>query len=473
MATIFLIPLFIVIASSVFFVAAWLTTLIFPKVRDWSSLWAACVLVPLFIPSAGLALAAFAPAAMTDMTTSLVLHDDLPGLQALVGIGVALQSQAPVMDWSTIGMLALAVYGFGAALHLVRLVAGRWRVASIALAAKPAGHFSGIPVFKSLAAHTPFAWTPMARRNRSKIVFPATYFETFTTSQLVHIAEHECQHILRRDDEVGMILRVAKALLWGLPFTHAAFARWVQACEVQCDAAVLSDKPNEMRSTYAQTILQALHITANRVMQYPAASFSTHRLRNEKMRIRHIMAGTAPTFKHTRDRLALLGVAACLTLAGGAGFASLANADPAGAVKSDAGQVTFGAMVTGRFTAPYGKSFDPFRDGTTRVHKGIDIAGPSGTPILAPADGVILAATDIYDGKPAYGKVVVIETASDTQTMFAHLNDYSVSVGQAVKKGDLIAEIGNTGKSTGPHVHIETHVGGERVDPASVWTITE
>ncbi|PHS28772.1 MAG: hypothetical protein COA84_00880 [Robiginitomaculum sp.] len=130
-------------------------------------------------------------------------------------------------------------------------------------------------------------------------------------------------------------------------------------------------------------------------------------------------------------------------------------------------------MVSGHISAPYGKSYDPFKTGKAKKHNGIDIAAPQGTPIYAPSNGVIVAATDIYDGKPAYGKVLVFQSSSKTQTLFAHLDSYEVQQGQRVQKGMRIAAVGNTGKSTGPHVHIETFKAGERVDPLNVWPVQQ
>lgn len=187
------------------------------------------------------------------------------------------------------------------------------------------------------------------------------------------------------------------------------------------------------------------------------------------MRITNIMSGNAPVIKRARSQVSLVFAAVSVSVASGVGFASVANADPVGVSAGDVKNVTLESIVAGRLTAPFGKTFDPFRDGSTRVHLGVDIGAPIGTKITAPADGIIVEATDLYDGKPNYGKVVVIATANSTQTLFSHLNAYSVTTGQQVRKGDVIAEVGTTGKSTGPHVHIETHVSGERVDPLSVW----
>ncbi len=473
MSLLLLVALCIVLTSAMFFTVAWSVGRIFPSTRDWPFLWALCVGAPLAVPFVGLGLTMLAPAAITEVAGLMALHDALPALDPILLNPVDSRVQVPVIDWSLVGKVAALAYGLGVLLSLIRLISGRHRVAQIARGSVNVDRIDGVQVYISDSATVPFAWTPFGRPKQSRIVIPKSYLETFSTEQLAQIARHEKQHIQRRDDETGLVLRIALATLWAVPSARAAFANWVQACEVQCDAAILSGTSQEMRSTYAKTILQALHITANRVVQYPAASFSTHRLRNEKMRIRHIMAGTVPAFKRSRDRLVAVGAATCIAVGGGVGFASFASADPGHGTKGDKGTVTVGSMVTGRLTAPFGKTFDPFRDGTTRVHHGIDIAAPTGTPILAPADGVVVAATDLYDNKPAYGKVVVIETGSNTLTLFSHLDSYSVSTGDRIKKGDQIAAVGNTGKSTGPHVHIETRKDGTRVDPATVWTVSK
>ena len=187
------------------------------------------------------------------------------------------------------------------------------------------------------------------------------------------------------------------------------------------------------------------------------------------MRIAHIMAGTSPAFKRGRDRLALSALAACVTVAGTLSMAATAQADMPTA--KAANSVT-SSIVTGRLTAPFGKTFDPFKDGSTRTHWGVDIAAPFGTPIYAPATGTVLAATDLYDGKPAYGTVVVLQTDNGVRTLFSHLQGYTVEAGQRVAQGQQIATVGSSGKSTGPHVHIETYRGDTRVDPMTVWDLS-
>jgi murein DD-endopeptidase MepM/ murein hydrolase activator NlpD len=96
------------------------------------------------------------------------------------------------------------------------------------------------------------------------------------------------------------------------------------------------------------------------------------------------------------------------------------------------------------------------------LHAGIDIANAIGTPILAASDGVVISAGP-YAG---YGNMVKLRHADGTVTLYGHLSSIGVDVGQRVWAGDQIAKMGNTGNSTGPHLHFEVHVNGtDRVDP--------
>ncbi len=100
-----------------------------------------------------------------------------------------------------------------------------------------------------------------------------------------------------------------------------------------------------------------------------------------------------------------------------------------------------------------------------RMHSGLDIAGPTGTPILAAADGVVIT-SEWHDG--GYGNLVEIEHPDGSITLYAHNSQNRVSVGEVVKKGQLIAFMGSTGYSTGPHLHFEVHLPGQgAVNPSA------
>ncbi|BBC23346.1 peptidase M23 [Pseudanabaena sp. ABRG5-3] len=101
--------------------------------------------------------------------------------------------------------------------------------------------------------------------------------------------------------------------------------------------------------------------------------------------------------------------------------------------------------------------------GEKRLHKGVDFAAPTGTPIFAAADGVV---TDAGWTDGGYGNIVELRHEDGSVTLYAHTNRVYVSKGQVVNKGQAIAEVGTTGRSTGPHLHFEVQPDGKNaVDP--------
>lgn len=107
-----------------------------------------------------------------------------------------------------------------------------------------------------------------------------------------------------------------------------------------------------------------------------------------------------------------------------------------------------------RFTSGYGMRWG-------RMHYGTDFAGPVGTPIYATADGVITHA----GWSSGYGRLVKIQHEFGIETRYGHLNAIRVQGGQRVSRGDRIGDMGNSGRSTGPHLHYEVRVGGEAINP--------
>nr|WP_246543804.1 M23 family metallopeptidase [Novosphingobium profundi] len=94
-------------------------------------------------------------------------------------------------------------------------------------------------------------------------------------------------------------------------------------------------------------------------------------------------------------------------------------------------------------------------------HKGIDLAAPTGTPVYAPADGLVSRASMFS----SYGLFISIEHGGELETRYGHLSRLNVAEGQMVHKGDLIGFVGTTGRSTGPHLHYEVRVDGVAVNP--------
>lgn len=110
--------------------------------------------------------------------------------------------------------------------------------------------------------------------------------------------------------------------------------------------------------------------------------------------------------------------------------------------------------LNGLFTSPFG-----WRWG--RMHEGIDIAVPEGTAVRAAQSGTVILAA--YTG--GYGNYICIDHGSSLSTCYAHLSSYAVSSGSSVSQGSIIAGSGNTGSSTGPHLHFEVRVNGVAQDP--------
>jgi len=114
----------------------------------------------------------------------------------------------------------------------------------------------------------------------------------------------------------------------------------------------------------------------------------------------------------------------------------------------------------GWLTSGFGYRISPFT-GLRQRHEGIDISNRIGTPIIAPADGVV---TNI--GREwGFGKILVISHGFGFITRFAHLDRIDVKIGQKVKRGEEVAKMGSTGRSTGPHLHYEVRVNGVPVNP--------
>ena len=116
--------------------------------------------------------------------------------------------------------------------------------------------------------------------------------------------------------------------------------------------------------------------------------------------------------------------------------------------------------VRGWITSAFGHRISPFT-GTLQMHEGIDIGARSGTPVKAPADGVV-----IYAGwKSEFGKLVNLDHGYGFRTRYGHLSKVYVKNGQRVKRGTIVGTVGNTGKSTGPHLHYEVKLNNLPVNP--------
>ncbi len=112
-------------------------------------------------------------------------------------------------------------------------------------------------------------------------------------------------------------------------------------------------------------------------------------------------------------------------------------------------------------TSPYGFRGDPFEKDKIKFHHGIDIAGKTGDYVISSNYGRVIF-TGINGG---YGLMVIISHAGNISTVYGHLSKILVKKGQFVKRGEVIAEVGSTGRSTGPHLHFEVRKHNRSIDP--------
>ncbi|MGO1000249.1 M23/M56 family metallopeptidase [Lysobacter sp. CA196] len=328
---------------------------------------------------------------------------------------------------------------------------------------------------------------------RPTILVPAALSAQMSDEQLRMVLRHEAVHLARRDPQRAAAMRLVQVVLWFDPFLRLIAQRVQIAAELRCDADAIADR-TEQRRSYAQAYLQTLRLSAGLPLPASAAAFSRKDPGHHRLRIAHMIEGD----RRRRVPSALRWVLAATALIAGAAIASVqigatpttntaatsrpalmrslpsavsntaAKAAPRPAVATAAAAAAANAEI--EFSSPMRKPrisghFGEVGPPRTNPHRGLDFAAARGTPVHAPAAGVVVAATERYDDAPNYGTVVVLDHGGGWQSLYAHLDAYEVQLGQQVASGERIGRVGSTGKVTGPHVHVEMLRNGQRVDP--------
>ena len=149
-------------------------------------------------------------------------------------------------------------------------------------------------------------------------------------------------------------------------------------------------------------------------------------------------------------------------------FSSWRNLDNPGVARAAVYIPTGRPVEELALTSNYGVRNDPF-NGHARMHKGIDIPGPVGTPIYATADGIVSRSQWVN----GYGNLVEISHGNDTETRYGHLSKLIVGPNERVRRGQLIGLMGSTGRSTGSHLHYEIRISGLAINPLPYVTGSE
>lgn len=326
---------------------------------------------------------------------------------------------------------------------------------------------------------------------RQAVVIPVALAARLEDRQLQMVLRHEASHLARHDPQRAALMRLVGVVLWFNPFLGLIERRVQVAAELCCDAAATGVEP-EARHVYARAYLEALRLSARSQMPSPVAAFSRDDPGSHRLRIRHIVQGDSRRRLALPWRIALLAMA----LAAGSAMAAVQIGTVTSVGGQDTGEAADGpaasvvSMVTPlrseaaapattadviakpvigfrfpvaapRINSRYGADGGP----RTRPHRGIDFAAARGTPVYAPADATVAAATTSYPDGPNYGTVVVLDHGDGWQSLHAHLDGFDVQVGQRVAAGTQIGRAGTTGKVTGPHLHMELLWNGQRVDP--------
>lgn len=356
----------------------------------------------------------------------------------------------------------------GCVLILVRRARGHWQLRRLLAGCLPlaAGQLPGprsrrlrqalasrgISVLGCNEALSPFA-------HPGRIVLPLGLLARLDDQQCWLLMRHEAIHLRLRDPLWQAVLAAVLALHWFNPALRLLARRLRLATELRCDARAVGRRKH-MRRAYAEAYLQALRMSATRALPCPAAAFSPQDQGHHKMRIAHILSSSGQIGKRRVASLLLTALcsAAALTAAHAAGLGHAAPAE--GSAPEFRGPV-----VAGQISSPFGKhrpglSADP--------HRGIDLKAPRGTAVRAPAGGVVIAAEEPFAQAPRYGSVVIVDHGGGWRTLYAHLDSIAVKRGHTVRAGDTLGGLGSTGVATGPHVHVEVHRDGERIDPALV-----
>lgn len=299
---------------------------------------------------------------------------------------------------------------------------------------------------------------------RQTILMPSGIETRISTGDLALMCAHELAHVRRGDTRLFTATQLVRVLFWFNPLISRIAANAELAAEESADALVL--RKGVDRRAYAACFVEGLKFAACRMNVQPALapSFTPFDRNGRRRRLNAILSVETEQTRSGGRRFLAAGAASLVALVA-LGQAALA-VDPESAA---ARRTTLKNLpVVGKVTAGFGDSIRLRDDEKIPSHSGVDISAPKGAMVRAPGAGVVVEATDLYNGSPAWGKVVVIDHGHGLVTRYAHLDSYAVRKGQHVEAGEVIAAVGATGKATGPHLHFETLKDGEAINPVDV-----
>lgn len=410
-----------------------------------------------------------------------VVADTLPDTVAFGGDegGLALDT-VPAPGWLlALSGMWLLCYGTGLGLALLRwsrahaalqgLLAAATPLDLRALASHPGFRDAASPAPAVLETATPVS--PMLAGLVRPVLLLPRHLRTFDPGQQQLIVAHELAHWQRRDHWWLHASLLLQTVFWFNPALKALAGGLSHAQELGCDRQVLACRPAAARRDYAAALVTQLKVQQGAAMALSApfggAGAAALAERIGQLRLPDLGGAT---------RLAGTGKAAlgacCAAVIGAAMLLQPAFAWRAPAL-SAAASIAAAAILPVwqaplshvKVNSPYGERARKPAPQASPFHRGVDLSARRGTPLLAPADGIVAESTDLYQGQAKFGKVIVIDHGGGLRSMYAHLDQRTVSAGDAVTAGQAIGKTGNTGKTTGPHLHFEVAQDGRHIDP--------
>jgi murein DD-endopeptidase MepM/ murein hydrolase activator NlpD len=294
---------------------------------------------------------------------------------------------------------------------------------------------------------------------RPCLVLPS-HLADLSPAQQAMIIEHELTHWRRRDPAWLAASNLVGLLFWfNRPYQRLG-AALREAVELGCDDAVLAGRAQHERQSYAAALVAQLKLQLKlQPGAGPAPAFGQLGVKERVLRMRALRPPRLSAGGRCATGAAALGLAAAGTCMVPA-FSSPAVPTPLQQImlpEAAAPQSWNYPLGQVRVTSLYGVR-SPRRQG---AHHGLDFAARRGTPVTAVAAGTVIEANQ----DPAYGKYVRIAHGAGQQSLMAHLDAIGVQAGQQIAAGQAIGTAGDTGKATGPHLHLEYWQDGKRRNP--------
>ena len=358
-------------------------------------------------------------------------------------------AHVPATSWVNYTQLLLLIYSIGVIIMAIRYGITLVTIFKIKRKASPIVH-KGKEVFLAEVA-SPFSYF-------NWIFMPASHFRT------IHdlVIEHETTHVKLKHSIDLLLVELFTIAFWFNPVLSSYRKNLKALHEFQADAAVL--KKDVKTSEYLQLVYESI--------QGKNTYHSLSYFNNPLIKKRIEMMTKTKSKKHFALTYVLLLFGVIFISIGFSAPEVLPNSISDAIIQTEVNFVEPPSIFPLKdfnpknITSGFGKEARHPKTRSIMTHTGMDIKAVTGTPVLATADGAVAKAALEGD----WGNLIVISHSEGYQTRYAHLDKFEVAEGDTVNKGDIIGYVGNTGVSTGPHLHYEVRKDNRPLNPADFFT---